>query len=165
MRQYHLCDDRPGRRGALLLAAQARADDEPEIAVEAGASEIFIGESVDYVVEIRNVKNPAPPDLSALRQDFDVVSAGDESHNQSSTFIFNGKVTQQNSFGHVVPFPPDAEANRQAGDPGPVGDDRRQDHLGPRAGAERHCSRSTRPGHPRDQDRSRREFIPRSRSR
>ena len=45
----------------LLLAAQARADDEPEIAVEASASEIFIGESVDYVVEIRNVKNPSPP--------------------------------------------------------------------------------------------------------
>ncbi len=44
----------------LLLAAQASAADEPEIAVEASASEIFIGESVDYVVEIRNVKNPAP---------------------------------------------------------------------------------------------------------
>ena len=88
----------------LLLAAQASADDEPEIAVEASASEIFIGESVDYVVEIRNVKNPAPPDLSALRQDFDVVSTGDESHNQSSTFIINGKVTQQNSFGHAYRF-------------------------------------------------------------
>ena len=88
----------------LLLAAQASAADEPEIAVEAGASEIFIGESVDYVVEIRNVKNPAAPDLSALRQDFDVVSTGDESHNQSSTFIFNGRVTQQNSFGHAYRF-------------------------------------------------------------
>jgi hypothetical protein len=88
----------------LLLAAQASADDEPEIVVEAGASEIFIGESVDYVVEIRNVKNPAPPDLSALRQDFDVVSAGDESHNRSSTFILNGTVTQQSSFGHAFRF-------------------------------------------------------------
>ena len=45
----------------LLLAAQASAADEPEIAVEASASEIFIGESVDYVVEIRNAKNPARP--------------------------------------------------------------------------------------------------------
>jgi len=88
----------------LLLAAQAKADDEPEIVVEAGATEIFAGESVDYVVEIRNVKNPAPPDLRALRQDFDIVSAGDESHNQSSTFIFNGKVTQQTSFGHAFRF-------------------------------------------------------------
>ena len=45
---------------ALLLARRAgHADDEPEIAVEAGASEIFVGESVDYVVEIRNAKNPS----------------------------------------------------------------------------------------------------------
>ncbi len=90
--------------GALLLAAQANAADEPEIAVEASASEIFIGESVDYVVEIRNVKNPGAPDLTALRQDFEVVAAGDESHNQSSTFIINGRVTQQNSFGHAFRF-------------------------------------------------------------
>jgi BatD DUF11 like domain len=89
----------------LLLGAHARGDDdEPEIAVEASASEIFVGESVDYVIELRNVKNPAPPDLKALRQDFDVVSAGDESHNQSSTFIFNGKVTQQTNFGHSYRF-------------------------------------------------------------
>ena len=78
----------------VLLAAQAVADDEPAIVVEASASEIFIGESVDYTVEVRNVKNPSPPDLSA-RQDFEVVSAGDESHNQSSTFIINGRVTSR----------------------------------------------------------------------
>jgi len=88
----------------LFLAGQASAADEPAIVVEAGASEIFIGESVDYTVEIRNVKDPAHPDLSAARQDFDVVPAGDESHNQSSTFIINGKVTQQNSFGHSFRF-------------------------------------------------------------
>ncbi len=88
----------------LVLAAQARAADDPQIAVEAGASEIFVGESVDYVVEIRNAKDPAAPDLSALRQDFDIVSAGDESHNQTSTFILNGRVTQQNSFGHAFRF-------------------------------------------------------------
>ena len=82
----------------------AVADDEPEIAVEASASEIFIGESVDYVVEIRNVKNPSAPDLSALRRISTSSAAGDESHNQSSTFIINGKVTQQNSFGHAYRF-------------------------------------------------------------
>jgi len=88
----------------LLLAAHATAADVPEIAVEAGASEIFFGESVDYAVEIRNVKDATPPDISPLRRDFDVVSSGDESRNQSSTFIFNGTVTQQNSFGHVFRF-------------------------------------------------------------
>jgi BatD DUF11 like domain len=88
----------------FLVAAQASADDEPELSVELSAGEIFIGESVDYLVEIRNVKNPPGPDLSALRQDFDVASAGDESRNQSSMFIINGRVTQQNSFGHVFRF-------------------------------------------------------------
>ena len=89
---------------ALLLSAQARADDEPEIAVEAVPTEIFVGESVDYAVEIRNVKSPSPPDLSALRPDFDVVANGNESRNQSSTVIFNGRMTQQNIFGHVYRF-------------------------------------------------------------
>jgi hypothetical protein len=88
----------------LLLTGQACADDEPEIAVEMDASEIFIGESVDYLVEIRNAKNPSAPDLSALRPDFDVVSTGNESRNRSSTFILNGRVTQQNSFGHAYRF-------------------------------------------------------------
>ncbi len=88
----------------VLAAAHAVADDEPAIAVESSASEIFIGESVDYVVEVRNVKNPSPPDISAARQNFHIVSAGDESHNQSSTFIFNGRVTQQTSFGHAYRF-------------------------------------------------------------
>ncbi len=48
--------------------------------------------------------NPAAPDLSAIRQDFDVVATGDESQNRSSTFIINGRVTQQNSFGHAYRF-------------------------------------------------------------
>ena len=76
----------------------------PEIAVEASAAEIFIGESVDYVVELRNVKTPTAPDLAALRGDFEVASLGDESHNQSSTFIINGTITQQTSFGHAYRF-------------------------------------------------------------
>ena len=108
----------------LLLAAHASAaDDDPEIAVEASASEIFIGESVDYVVEIRNVKNPAAPDLSALRQDFDVVANGDESHNRSSTFIINGRVTQQNSFGHAYRFRLTPRRTGKLVIPGTVGDD------------------------------------------
>jgi BatD DUF11 like domain len=89
---------------SLVLVAPARAADDPEIAVEASASEIYIGESIDYVVEIRNVKNPAAPDLAALRQDFNVISNGDESHNQSSIFSINGRVTQQTSFGHAYRF-------------------------------------------------------------
>ena len=54
----------------LVLAAPARAADDPEIAVEASANEIYIGESVDYVVEIRNVKSPSAPGPSTLAQRF-----------------------------------------------------------------------------------------------
>ena len=57
----------------LLLVERARAADEPKIVVEAGANEIFSGESVDYVVEIRNAKDPAPPDMRALLVTNDLV--------------------------------------------------------------------------------------------
>ena len=88
----------------LFLPGIVRADEEPEIAVELDSAEIFVGESVKYLVEIRNVKNPPSPDLSALRPDFDVVANGNESRNQSSTFIINGRMTQQNTFGHAYQF-------------------------------------------------------------
>jgi hypothetical protein len=88
----------------LCLGAPAFAAERPEIVVEAGASEIFIGESIDYVVEIRNVKNPSAPDMQAFREDFDVEARGDSSQNQSSTMIINGTVTQRSSFSHVYRF-------------------------------------------------------------
>lgn len=102
----HFCAIMTALAGLTLAvsASPARAQDEPAVVVEAGASEIYIGESVDYVVEIRNVKNPTPPDLSAIRQDFNVAAMGDESRNQSSTFIINGQVSQQNIFGHAYRF-------------------------------------------------------------
>jgi hypothetical protein len=88
----------------LLLGGLAQAADEPKIMVESSASEVFTGESIDYIVEVRNVKNPAAPDLGALRQDFDVVATGDESRDQSSTLIINGRVSQEHIFGHVYRF-------------------------------------------------------------
>lgn len=82
----------------------AKADDEPEIRVAVSAKEIYIGESVDYQVELRNFENPTPPDMSAIKEMFDVVATGDQSRNQSSTFIINGVVSQQNVFSHVYQF-------------------------------------------------------------
>ena len=67
-------------------------------------SQIFIGESVDYVVEIRNAKSPATPDLTRLKGSFDVVANGDESRNQSSTYIINGRITQQSTLSHVYRY-------------------------------------------------------------
>ena len=104
MRHFHSMTTVLVGLALFVLTAHAQADDEPTIAVEAGASEIYIGESVDYAVEIRNVKNPSPPDMSAVRRNFEVVAMGDESHNQSSTYIINGQVSQQNSFGHAYRF-------------------------------------------------------------
>ena len=88
----------------FLLVWPASAADEPEIAVEAGAAEIFMGESVDYFVEIRNGKSPAAPDMTALRASFDVVANGDESSNRSSTYIINGRITQQSTLSHVYRY-------------------------------------------------------------
>lgn len=87
----------------LFFAATASAE-EPEIHVAAGAEELFLGESVEFQVEIRNSKNPKPPDMSAVKRDFEVTVAGDQSRNQSSTFIINGRVTQQNVFSHIYQF-------------------------------------------------------------
>lgn len=87
----------------LLLAGTTSAED-AEIHVTVGAEEIFIGESVDYQVEIRNSKNPEAPDLSDVKRDFEVVAKGDASRNQSSTYIINGRVTQQNLFSHVYHY-------------------------------------------------------------
>jgi hypothetical protein len=95
-----------GLTGAALLASTARvqAADDPEIAVEVSATEVFPGESVDYVVDVRNVQNPSAPDLTALRRDFDVVATGDESHNQTSVIFINGRATREQVFGHSFRF-------------------------------------------------------------
>lgn len=112
-RSAHADRDRPlmGRgiaSMALLLfclyASTVRAEEEPEIAVGVSASEIFLGETVDYQVEIRNVKNPSAPDMSAIKQKFDVTPNGDRSRNQSSTFIINGRVSEQSSFSHIFQY-------------------------------------------------------------
>ena len=111
------------------------------------------------------MKNPSPPDLSALRQDFDVVSAGDESHNQSSTFIINGRVTQQNSFGHAYRFRLTPKRTGKLVIPAPSATIDGKTMSGRALALNVDCSRSTGPGRPRDQDGSRKESTPRSRSR
>ena len=86
--------------GTTLSSVAVRAD-EPSIEVAVSTQEIFLGESLDFQVDIRNAETPVAPDLSVLKEQFDVVSRGDQSRNQSSTFIVNGRVTQQNVFSHI----------------------------------------------------------------
>ena len=76
----------------------------PEIHVATSAEEVFIGDSIDYQVEIRNIQNPSAPDVSALKDLFDVVASGDESRDQSSISIINGRVTKQSVLSHIYQF-------------------------------------------------------------
>lgn len=91
----------------ILLATHASlalAFQDPELRVGLGSEEIFTGESVDYTVEIRNAEKPVPPDMSAIAELFDVVPNGNQSHNQSSTTIINGRVSQSTFLSHVYQF-------------------------------------------------------------
>ncbi len=87
-----------------LWASTTLAFQSPEIRVGVSADEIFVGESVDYTVEIRNTENPAAPDMSAMKELFDVVATGDQARNQSSTTIINGRVSQSVFYSHVYQF-------------------------------------------------------------
>ena len=76
----------------------------PEIRVATSAEEIFVGDSIDFQVEVRNVQNPPRPDLSDFEEQFDVLVNGDQSRNQSSITVINGRVSEQNIFSHVFQF-------------------------------------------------------------
>lgn len=86
----------------MLVTVPASADEQqPEIRVGISAEEIFVGETIDFQVEIRNAENPSAPDISALQEQFKVIPNGDHSRNQSSTFIVNGRVSEQTVLSHV----------------------------------------------------------------
>ena len=76
----------------------------PEILVAASVEEVFIGDSLDYQVEVRNLSNPVTPDLSALKELFEVVATGDQSRDQSSVTIINGRVNKQSVLSHIYQF-------------------------------------------------------------
>jgi hypothetical protein len=81
------------------LSAQA-----PKLEASIDADEVFIGESISYQVDVRNVEEPPTPDLSAIADQFEIESNGSESRNQLSTFIFNGRMTQKNVYSHVYSY-------------------------------------------------------------
>jgi hypothetical protein len=88
-----------------LSLFQARAaDEDPQIVSEMKASEIFLGESVEYHVTLRNVKKPAAPDLSAFASDFTVASAGDRSLDQNMIYSINGQSWEQHTYGHLYGY-------------------------------------------------------------
>jgi len=84
-----------------LSVGQAAAGDAPQLQAQLAADQIYFGESVIYQVTLRNVKDPSAPDLSAFAADFQVTPQGDQSLNQNSVFIVNGRMTQQVVYGHA----------------------------------------------------------------
>jgi hypothetical protein len=87
-----------------IVTGIVSAADDPVIAVETSSEEIFVGDSIDYYVEIRNLKNPPAPDITAIKQKFDVVASGNQSRNQTSISIINGRRTDTNVFSHVYHY-------------------------------------------------------------
>jgi hypothetical protein len=89
--------------GALCFIGTASAAS-PEIQVATSAEEVFVGDSIDYQVEIRNVQNPPAPDLSDFKDQFDVIASGNESRDQSSVTIINGRVSKQSVLSHLYHY-------------------------------------------------------------
>ena len=85
----------------VTIASVSGDEQQPEIRVAISADEIFVGETIDYQVEIRNSENPSAPDTSSLQEQFKVVPNGDQSRNQSTTLIVNGRVSEETVFSHV----------------------------------------------------------------
>ncbi|MFH0937694.1 MAG: BatD family protein [Planctomycetota bacterium] len=76
----------------------------PQVKVQLGETEIYLGESVEYQVTLQNIKSVSTPDMSAFAADFTVVAQGDRSMNSSSIIIINGQIREQSAFGHVFAF-------------------------------------------------------------
>lgn len=76
---------------------------EPQISAQLNASEVFVGESLYYTVEISNVDDPPEPDLSEFT-DFDVRLQGQRSQNSMSVVIVNGSRRETRRFGKVFQY-------------------------------------------------------------
>lgn len=87
-----------------VISKSAFAADPPSISASTSTEEIFIGESIEYQIEIRNSERPVAPDISPLREQFQVEFEGDQSRNQSSTMIINGRVSQRSVLSHVYVY-------------------------------------------------------------
>jgi hypothetical protein len=87
-----------------LLVAQTVCAEPPEVVCSVSENEVYFGESITYQVDIQNAENPAAPNIAALKDRFLVEFLGDQSRDQSSTMIINGRITQSSSFSHVYQY-------------------------------------------------------------
>jgi BatD DUF11 like domain len=75
----------------MILAAENR----PEVLVQLDRERVYVGEPVTYQVILNHVKNPTPPDLSYLADQFTVHMTGGQPMNSSFVQIINGKRTEK----------------------------------------------------------------------
>ncbi len=88
----------------FVLGCQFLYAEPPEIVCSVSENELFVGESLTYQVELRNAENPNAPDIAVIRDLFTVEFTGDQSRNQSSTMIINGRISQSATFSHVYQY-------------------------------------------------------------
>ena len=88
----------------FLFGSQALYSAPPEIVCSVSEEEIFLGESLTYQIDIQNVETPSTPDLASLNEQFTVEFLGDQSRNQSSTMIINGRFSQSSTLSHVYQY-------------------------------------------------------------
>ncbi|MCE3014568.1 MAG: BatD family protein [Pirellula sp.] len=93
--------------GCLSIAhnvSAAFAKEPPYLEVELESEELFVGESTTLQVAVHNADQPSPPSIKPLEELFDVSFLGEQSLNQSSTMIVNGRISQQNVFKHIYQY-------------------------------------------------------------
>jgi hypothetical protein len=93
--------------GWISIANNASATvvgDPPFLEVTLESTEVFEGESTILQIEVHNADQPSPPSLKPLEESFDVAFLGEQSMNQSSTMIINGRISRQNVFKHVYQY-------------------------------------------------------------
>jgi hypothetical protein len=88
----------------VFLFSSATQAQSPKLVASVASSEVYEGESIEFVLELANAEKPGKPDVAPLRENFIVEDLGDESRNQSSTLIVNGRVSQRNSFSHIYRY-------------------------------------------------------------
>ncbi len=88
----------------FLLGSQPLQSAPPEIVCSVKEEEIFLGESLTYQVDIQNAETPSTPNIASLNELFHVEFLGDQSRNQSSTMIINGRISQSSTYSHVYQY-------------------------------------------------------------
>lgn len=88
----------------LLFQSAVRAEEDPEISAKISTNELYFGEDLTLQIVEQDVEHPVRPDMTPLEDAFAVQEAGDQSLNQSSVMIINGRRTEHSFFGHVYQY-------------------------------------------------------------